>query len=60
MQIKITMIIIIFIPIRMAAIQKARNNILEGYGEKRTLVIVGGIGNWCNQCGKQYGAFFKK
>ena len=43
------------ISIRMAVIQKARNNkCWQGCGEKETTVHVDNV-NWCSHCGKQYG-----
>ena len=43
-------------PARMAIIKKSTNNkCWRGCGEKEPYYIVGGIVNWCNHCGKQYG-----
>uniref|UniRef100_A0A8D1VMR0 Uncharacterized protein n=2 Tax=Sus scrofa TaxID=9823 RepID=A0A8D1VMR0_PIG len=43
-------------PARMAIIQRSANNKRwRGRGEKGTPDTVGGIVNWCNHCGEQYG-----
>ena len=43
-------------PARMAIIQKSTNNSAgEGVEKKEPYYAVGGIVNWCNHCGKQYG-----
>uniref|UniRef100_A0A8D0SWC9 Uncharacterized protein n=1 Tax=Sus scrofa TaxID=9823 RepID=A0A8D0SWC9_PIG len=55
MQIK-TMMRYHLTPARMAIIQKSTNSkCWRGCGEKEPYYTVGGIVNWCNHCGKQYG-----
>ena len=44
-----------FTLVRMAIVNKATDKCWRGCGEKRTIVHCGGIVDWCNHCGKQYG-----